>query len=121
MTERDLHKAVLAFFRSTFDPDQVVYHHTANEAAGKAGWRGREPGALKGFADWMLLWRDVTDAGKVGFIELKAEGKYPSPEQKWFLETMRQHGHMRAVCRSLEDVEGTLTAWGVPMKGRVSA
>ncbi len=121
MTERGLHKAVFAFFRSTFDPYQVVYHHTAVEAAGKAEWRGRESGALKGFADWMLLRRDVTDAGKVGFIELKAAGKYPSPEQEWFLETMRQHGHMRVVCRSPEEVEDTLNAWGVPMKVRVSA
>lgn len=124
MTERELHKVVFAYFRNMLS-DDVVWHHSQNETpygkSNAASYKGRDTGALKGFPDWILFWRDPTDTGKVGFIELKAPGKYPGPEQRWFLETMRQHGHMRAVCRSLEEVEGTLAAWGVPMKGRVTA
>ena len=124
MTERELHKATYGFFNTVLSSD-VIWHHAQNETpygrTNAKAFKGRDIGSLKGFPDWVLFWRDVTDTGKVGFIELKAPGKYPSPEQRWFLDAMRQHGHMRAVCKSLEDVEDKLTAWGVPMKGRVSA
>ncbi len=117
MTERELHKATYALFKSLL-VDDVIWHHSPNEAA---SFRGRESGAHKGFPDWFLSWRDAYDAGHTGFIELKREGSYCTPEQKYTLHTLKDHGAYTAVCKSLEDVEGTLTAWGVPMKGRVSA
>jgi len=76
---------------------------------------------LKGFPDLFLSWRDAYDQGRTGFIELKAPGKSPGPEQRFVLHKLKEHGSYVSVCTTLEEVEGTLAAWGVPVKGKVTA
>lgn len=124
MTERELHKAVYAFFSAAL-ADDVLWHHSQNETpygrSSRAAFSGRDVGACKGWPDWELSWRDTCDAGRMGFIELKAPGRYPSPEQRGVLQMLRDHGHRVAVCRSVAEVEGTLAAWRVPMRARVTA
>ena len=119
MTERELHKLTHRYFKRVLAED-VIFHHSANEK-GAGRMRGREGGQWKGFPDWFLSWRDPYDNGRTGFIELKREGAYCTPEQKYTLHKLKEQGSYTAVCRSIDDVEGTLKAWGVPMTGRVSA
>ena len=50
--------------------------------------------------------------GKTGLIEVKLEGEQLEPKQVEVHAWLSDWGHKVAVCRSIEDVEETLGAWG---------
>jgi hypothetical protein len=56
--------------------------------------------------------------GRVFWIELKAEKGTLSPEQKAMRDKLIEAGCEWECCRSLEEVEATLRAWGFKLKAR---
>lgn len=65
-------------------------------------------GLYPGFPDLAVIHTE----GRIGFIEVKAEGAYQQPTQKECQQRLAELGHHYAVCRSIEDVEETLAGWG---------
>lgn len=55
----------------------------------------------------------VISGGRVAFIELKSTKGVEQDSQITFAGMARAAGALYAVCRSLEEVEGTLKGWGV--------
>ena len=66
-------------------------------------------GVLPGVADLAF----TLPGGQSAFIELKAEGAYLSAVQRDFSVKVQALGAWYALARSIEDVQGTLKAWGV--------
>ena len=107
--EEQLQRAVIEWL-GWVKPDCVYFFvnngaHLSKAQAGKAIGLGVLPGV--GDLVFVLL------GGRVGFIELKAEGAYLSPVQRDFSVKVQALGAWYALARSIEDVEGTLKAWGV--------
>ncbi len=75
----------------------------------RAGKRFKDEGLYPGFPDLAVMF----DGGRVGFIEVKAEGAYQQPTQKACQARMEALGHRYAVCRSIEDAAETLAKWGI--------
>ena len=116
MTEAALHKSV-ADYLSVALPAGVPW--TTFPAGGGGRVRGsqlKRAGLQKGWPDIQIL-----VGGLYCGIELKAPGKYPEPHQRAIHEAIKQCGGRVAVCRSVDEVEGTLKAWGVPIRTRVAA
>ncbi len=69
-------------------------------------------GLKPGIADILII-----DGGRhrtwVNWIELKAPGNDQSPNQVKFQAAMEARGCNYRVCRSLDEVIGTLKAWGL--------
>lgn len=64
-------------------------------------------GLCPGFPDLIVF-----DKGRIGFIEVKCEGEYASDTQMEVEHRLALLGHHYAVCRSLADVNETLSKWG---------
>ena len=119
--EDDLHKAVADFLgieKNLALPEDAVW--TTVEHGGTRG--KREAGRLKakglrpGWPDIQIVWR-----GRAYFVELKAFGKYLSPAQKKTHGALLKAGVPVATCRRIEEVEGTLRGWGIPLKATTGA
>jgi len=107
--EEALHRAVIQYL-AWVKPRALYFHCPNGEARSKAtGGRLKAMGTLPGVADLLFVCED----GRIKFIELKAEGKYLSPAQKAFKETVTALGADYAVARSVDDVAETLCAWGL--------
>ncbi len=65
-------------------------------------------GLCKGFPDLLVY----HDSGRVGHIEVKIEGQFASDDQMAVEQWLSERGHLYAVCRSLPDIDETLTKWG---------
>ncbi|RDC59768.1 hypothetical protein HME9302_00963 [Alteripontixanthobacter maritimus] len=74
----------------------------------RTGARLKAEGLVAGFPDLVLYGPE----GRVGMIEVKAEGKYQQPNQKTCQAALEALGHRYAVCRSNDDVDETLSEWG---------
>lgn len=57
----------------------------------------------------------VFPGGVTKWIELKAPKGSLEPEQRDFRDHVQPHGHW-ALCRSVDEVEAQLRAWGAPLK-----
>lgn len=68
----------------------------------------KRDGLTPGFPDLLVYGRN----GRIGHIEVKTEGNYQEPTQKIVQGWLTDFGHLYAVCRSLLDVDETLTKWG---------
>lgn len=90
--------------------------HVPNGAvlAGDSKARGQQMNALKGqglklgFPDLIAF----APKGQIGFIEVKSNSGRVSDDQKACHEWLICLGHKVSVCRSIEDVQDTLTEWG---------
>lgn len=80
---------------------------TADQRA-RAGHRLKNDGMMPGFPDLVVY----ASGGRVGHIEVKAEGNYQQDTQKAVQAMLEQLGHRYAVCRSGADLVDTLRAWG---------
>ena len=67
----------------------------------------KRDGLLPGFPDLIVF----ADGGRIGFIEVKCEGKYQQDTQKRCQAWLEGLGHKYAVCCSQEDVDETLRKW----------
>jgi hypothetical protein len=64
----------------------------------------KSPYRIKGVADILGIYK-----GRFLAIEVKVKGKYPTREQKAFLERVNAEGGIGFVARSIEDVVAKLT------------
>lgn len=103
-------KAYEAFGRLTWFPVPNGLH----VAGGSIAERGRKVATLKhkgqlrtGAPDIVL----VTSTGQFGAIELKAPKGSLTAEQAEFRDCIRSMNGLWALCRSVEEVKGTLDAW----------
>ena len=97
-------------------PADAVLHHSPN-----GGRRSKAEGgifkALGTHAGWPDL--EICYQGKIYFIELKSQTGSLNPNQKACHAALKLAGMPVAVCKSLEEVEGTLAGWGIPLTSRV--
>ena len=79
--------------------------YRSKRTAGRLKAMGVQPGV----ADLHI----TLPGGLTGWIELKSERGRQSPEQREFEQAERGAGAMYNVCRSLDNVQKTLKAWGI--------
>lgn len=72
------------------------------------GARLKREGLLAGFPDLLIYGSN----GRVGHIEIKAEGGTQTPSQKEVQAMLETLGQSYTICRSIADVDETLTEWG---------
>jgi len=114
--EEALHRAVADYLRLAL-PEDAVWHHSPNESKGSVAWNVKRKalGMRAGWPDIEIMWQ-----GRAYFIELKDFGKYLSPVQKKTHGALLKAGAPIATCRRIEEVEGTLRGWGIPLKARAA-
>ena len=109
LTERQLHKLVYDYL-SAVKP-KAVWAPVPNGATdlGKrlGGILKTQGKVVAGVPDFIFLWGTGS-----GGIELKVGRNGQSEPQKDFQDWCRREGVAYAVCRNLDEVIGTLTAWG---------
>lgn len=115
--EDDLQIAIVRWLRLV--APGLTFFHVPN--GGKRGIaeakRFKAMGVLAGVADLVF----ILDGGRIAFIELKVGRNQLEAPQETFRESVQQQGCPYAVCRSLDEVEGTLRGWGVTIRGRIAA
>jgi len=106
--EDDLQRDVMQFIRLQYP--HIISFHCPN--GGKRGVREaarlKRQGVLAGVSDVLLYWQDG-----YGAIELKYGDNSMSKPQAYFADKLQKFGGKFAVCRSIEDVQAALKAWGV--------
>lgn len=113
--EDNLQIGVVKFLR--FAAPDLIFFHPTNEAGSRSkGEMGRlnAMGLVAGVHDLVFC----LDAGRFAAIELKAGTPETAAQRAWGGAVERKGG-LRATCRSIEEVESTLRAWGVPLRGTV--
>lgn len=97
--------------------------HPANE--GRRSWvegkRQKAMGLTAGVSDWIIMGRSAHSASfyataekpSVWCVELKSAKGRISPAQKAHHTNLNACGVPIAVCRSLEEIEAALKAWGI--------
>lgn len=90
--------------------------HAAKLSPRQAGQR-KLRGVKKGQADYRFV---LPPQGRCAELELKLPGTYQSQEQKAWECGVVKAGGLYAVCRSMAEVEGTLKAWGVELRGEAA-
>lgn len=116
MTEEQIHRAVAQYLSSALPPPAFWTTFPAGGGGYARGAHLKALGLKAGFPDLLII-----AAGKPYGIELKAPRKYAEPEQRALHAILRDAGCPVMVCRSPAEVEMTLRAWGVPVRGRVAA
>ena len=109
--EEQLHRSVAQYLNVAL-PDAACW--TTIPAGGGGKIRGahlKAMGYRAGWPDIEIVWRS-----RVYYIELKAEKGAVRPNQKDCHADLLAAGAPVAVCRSIPAVEGTLQAWGFPLK-----
>lgn len=72
------------------------------------GARLKREGLLAGFPDLLIY----APQGRIGHIEVKAPGGTQTQSQKGVQALLEGLGQSYAICRSVDDVKGTLGDWG---------
>ena len=105
-------QAAVAQYLAVALPQDAFSVHVPNE--GRRGWQAqrefKRSGAKTGFPDLLIIWR-----GAAHLIELKAQKKYPSPEQRAVHALLNAAGATVHVCRSVAEVEMVLNVLGIPL------
>lgn len=91
-------------------PNGMVTSGTPRQRAQRIE-RFKRMGMLPGVADIILFWRNESPCK--GAIELKAGKNDQTQAQSNFEQQWKHQGGQYAVCRSLEELESLLIAWGV--------
>ena len=107
--EYELHKAVIEWLGYA-KPDCLYFHPYNGAYMSKAtAGKGKALGVLPGVADLVF----VLPGGQSEYIALKGPRASLSDNQRRFRDDVCDLGAWHAVARSIEDVQGTLKAWGV--------
>lgn len=110
--ESRLQRAIVDYLAKT--GYRAVHVPNGSKLAGTPEQRARAGARLK--ADGMVPgWPDLLvygAGGRIGHIEVKAEGSYQQDTQKACERWLKGRGHLYAVCRSIDDVDETLRQWG---------
>lgn len=106
--QRDMRKYLaLKGFRTVAVPNGAVLHGDAKTRAIQMASLKRD-GLTPGFPDLIVFGK----GGRIGFIEVKVEGNYQSASQVECERWLEEFGQPVTVCRSLLDIDETLTKWG---------
>ena len=81
-----------------------------------AGARRKARGCRGGWPDMQVIYR-----GQFHGIELKIAGGKQSENQVLMQQEIERAGGKYAICRSVEDVERQLIAWGIPLRAHTMA
>ena len=111
MTDEDiLHEQIVGYLNRAL-PQDVIFYHPANQGKHKPQYQKKlnRMGRLKGVPDLCFILR----GGKAAFMEIKTPKGAMSAEQKWFEHACVELGALHQVVRSLDDVDETLTLWGI--------
>lgn len=106
--EISLHMSVAAFLRRAW-PAELPFFHVPNgeqrdlRTAGKL----KAMGVRAGVPDFALH----LPRGQIAYIELKVAAGKLSDAQREFREACLAHGHGYATCRSVDEVDTTITRW----------
>lgn len=97
----------------------LLFFHCPNGGTRRIGEarKFKDMGVRPGVPDMTF----VLPGGLVAFIELKAGKNGLEASQKEFAAQAAENGAAWAVCRSLEDVQRTLSTRGVQLRGRICA
>jgi hypothetical protein len=111
MSEYHLHVATADLLKICM-PANVPYWHTHQSGYLSIAERvkAKRMGRRSGVPDWTFL---LPPTARAAFIELKTDGGALSASQKDFRNWAIGVGALYAVCRSVEEVQGTLKGWGV--------
>lgn len=115
--EETIQKAVVQFLHAACPYDgNVIWFHPPN-----GGFRTpvearvfKELGVRPGVPDLVFVHR-----GAAFFIEIKPPKKDQSDNQEKFEAACERARAPYAVCRSVDEVEGTLRAWHIPMNATI--
>lgn len=110
-SEYKLQLCVVDHLYKTF-PEVGFFHVPNRPGDATDAYFKKMMGAKPGVSDLILGWRP----GKVGVIELKAEGKKISTPQNKFLSWADWVGWETAVCHTVRGVHMTLCRWGLKPK-----
>lgn len=107
--EDGIQKQIVTVFRSAY-PSTIIF------AVPNGGGRSKTEaaimngtGTLAGVADLVICWQ-----GGVGFMEVKAPGKYLRKAQKEFRDACERIGHRYAVVRSVPEALQAFEEWRRP-------
>lgn len=109
MSEYSLHLTVADWLRWQC-PHLTWWHCGQTATSARHGSNLKRMGVQAGVPDLTFI---IPPHGRIGFIELKAGKGKQTETQVTFEQRVRNDGALYAVCRSLEEVEGTLKGWGV--------
>lgn len=106
---------MVARFLGSSCPDLLWSHFPAGEARDAiTGRKLKDMGLKRGWPDIILC----LPGGILGAIELKAEKGRLSPDQIAFRNALEASGGRFSLCRTLDEVEACLRAWGVNVRAR---
>lgn len=117
-TEFHLHIAVVQYLRLQY-PSLLFLHPANGMARTKAeGGKLKAMGVLAGAPDLLFWWGEHqqfsnTTLMRSGAIELKSSSGELQPNQITFKQVWEHFGGRWACCRSIEEVQTTLRAWGI--------
>lgn len=112
--EHALQIVVCAYLSRALPPDSTftsIDAATDQKMTPIAGARRRARGIRAGWPDCQILYR-----GQFFGIELKEGAGRQSENQALMQAEIKRAGGRYAICRSVEDVEAALRAWGVPLR-----
>lgn len=101
------HHLAIKGFRTVAVPNGAVLSGSGQQRAIQMASLKRD-GLTPGFPDLIVYGK----GGKIGHIEVKTEGNKQSASQVECERWLTEFGQPVAVCRSLEDIDETLTRWG---------
>lgn len=107
-SEQALHFSVAAYLRRALPPRVIAWHTPNGEQRDKrTAGKLKGMGVLAGVPDFTFILPDK----QASFIELKVGANDLSPAQIQFRDRVRALGCAYVVCRSVEEVETTITRW----------
>ena len=112
--EQALHRTVADYLRAVLPADAAWTTFPAGGGGAARGGQLKVIGLIPGWPDIQILYR-----GRFLGIELKAEKGRVSADQDACMKRIVTAGGTWALCRSIEDVERTLIAFGVPLRGKI--
>lgn len=107
-TEAALHQEVWRYLRHALPPEVRAFH-PANGGLRDAATAGqlRAMGVVPGIPDLVFILPNA----QIACIELKVGRNKLTDEQAEFFEWMQARGSACTVCRSVDEVEATITRW----------
>lgn len=106
--QREMRKLLaLRGFRTVAVPNGATLSGDAKSRAIQMANLKRD-GLTPGFPDLIVFGK----GGRIGFIEVKVEGGRQSASQVECERWLTEFGQNVTVCRSLQDIDDTLKAWG---------